>query len=390
VAFLQEQLQQHPRMLPALRAYVVYALAEGGNTDPKQLDTLWSRRKDLDAQALAYTGLAMLDAKDSRAAEVGKLLESQAKVDGDMASWHQGHNDLLEIDEDASAEATAFALKLIAHTDPQSPLLPKAAAWLVANRSEGYWWSSTQQTAFVIYGLTDYLLVSHELGSESDVEVFIDGASVGKRHFTSADAVSGATLMISLDASRLREQPAVRIVARGSGRTYWSLQANFFSTAKSSYQSGSMSLNIARDYYLLVPAQDKNGHLVYNLQPLHGPVSQGDTLAVHLGVFGSAAKYLLIEDPIPAGAEFLKQTDGYNIPDRPSGWGDWFTRQEFHDDHAAIFSTSFDGRHDSFYLLKVVNPGSYEISPARVMPMYQPGVQATSDELHLDVKEVGK
>jgi hypothetical protein len=233
-------------------------------------------------------------------------------------------------------------------------------------------------------------MVSHELGSESDVEVFVDGASAGKRHFTSADAVNGVALTISLGASKLHDQPAVRIVVHGSGRTYWSLQANYFSTSKSSYQNGSMALNIARDYFLLVPAQDKDGHLVYHLQPLRGPVSQGDTLAVHLGVFGSAAKYLLIEDPIPAGTEFLKQTDSYNIVDRPGGWRDWFTRQEFHDDHAAIFSTSFDGRHDSFYLLKVVNPGSYEISPARVTPMYQPGVQATSDELHLDVKEVGK
>jgi uncharacterized protein YfaS (alpha-2-macroglobulin family) len=33
----------------------------------------------------------------------------------------------------------------------------------------------------------------------------------------------------------------------------------------------------------------------------------------------------------------------------------------------------------------VVNPGSFQISPARVEPMYQPGVQATSDALRLQV-----
>ena len=34
-------------------------------------------------------------------------------------------------------------------------------------------------------------------------------------------------------------------------------------------------------------------------------------------------------------------------------------------------------------LLKVVNPGSFAISSANVQPMYQPGIQATSDLLHL-------
>jgi uncharacterized protein YfaS (alpha-2-macroglobulin family) len=36
--------------------------------------------------------------------------------------------------------------------------------------------------------------------------------------------------------------------------------------------------------------------------------------------------------------------------------------------------------------LKVVNPGDFSISPARVELMYQPGVEATSDALHLQVE----
>ena len=34
---------------------------------------------------------------------------------------------------------------------------------------------------------------------------------------------------------------------------------------------------------------------------------------MHLAVNGSPAKYLLIEDPIPAGTEFVQQEDSYNI-----------------------------------------------------------------------------
>ena len=392
IDFLQNALQQHPHMLPELRAYSVYALAESDpvHINKDQLDTLYSRRDDLSSQALAYTGLAMLDANDSRASAIAQLLEKKARIEGDLASWPESRNNLLDIDYDGSAESTAFVLKFLAQADPQSPLLVKAAQWLVANRSEGTWWGSTQQTAFVIYGLTDYLLVSHELAGDTDVEVFVNGASAGKRHFSQADAVKGTTLSLTLDAAHLQsQQNTIRIVSTGSGRAYWTTQATYFSTSPHSYQQGSLALSIARDYSILVPTT-KDGSIVYTLKPLNGPVEQGDVLAVHLGVGGSPQKYLLIEDPIPTGVEFLQNSDSYNIVNRPASWDWWYTRQEFHDDHAAIFAGTFDGRHDSFYLLKVVNPGSFAISPASVSPMYQPGVQATTDELHLDVKEVAK
>jgi uncharacterized protein YfaS (alpha-2-macroglobulin family) len=98
-------------------------------------------------------------------------------------------------------------------------------------------------------------------------------------------------------------------------------------------------------------------------------------------------KYLMVEDPIAAGTEFVENRDSYEIESRPSGWWDWYTRREFRDDRAVMFATEFQGRQESFYLVKVVNPGSFSISPARVELMYQPEVDATSDPLSLQVTE---
>jgi uncharacterized protein YfaS (alpha-2-macroglobulin family) len=50
-------------------------------------------------------------------------------------------------------------------------------------------------------------------------------------------------------------------------------------------------------------------------------------------------KYLLAEDPIPAGTEFLPNTGLYTLNHKPDWWADWFTRKEFHDDRAAFFNT---------------------------------------------------
>jgi hypothetical protein len=386
--YLQTQLAQHPSMIPDLRAYVIYALSESGNDDlSSQLNTLWSRRNDLSSEGLALTGIAMLHANDAHAADLAKLLESKAKQQGDLASWPSTYSPVLDLEYDDSAQSTAFAMRFLAHADAQSPLLPKAAEWLMLNRDNGYWWDSTEQTAMVISGLTDYLANSQELNADFDADVRVNGASLGHRHFTPADALAGTTLDVTIPAGKPAAHNTIDIARTGSGRAYWIAQGTYFSTEHKLYQQGNLSLNVTRDYFRLTPAKDKNGNIVYNLDPLKGTAQIGDILAVHIAVSGSPAKYLFLEDPIPAGTEFLQNEDSYNIVARPTDWTWWYTRREFHDDRAVIFATDFSGHQESFYLLKVVNPGSFEISPAHVEPMYQPGIQATSDELHLDVSD---
>jgi uncharacterized protein YfaS (alpha-2-macroglobulin family) len=274
-------------------------------------------------------------------------------------------------------------MRFLTKADPKSPLLDAAAQWLVLNRTSGYWWDSTEQTAMVLFGLVDYIAESKELNADFDVDVLVNGASVAKRHFSAADAMTSADMEVDLPAENLQGNSNVQIVKHGQGKAYWAVQGKYFSTEKKLYQAGMMNLNLTRDYFKLVAAQ-KDGKVVYQLQPLRGAVQVGDVLAVHLAVNGSPVKYLLIEDPIPAGTEFLTNEDSYNIVDRPRNWDWWYTRREFHDDRAAMFATEFEGRHESFYLLKVVNAGAFAVSPAHVEPMYQPGVQATTEELRME------
>jgi uncharacterized protein YfaS (alpha-2-macroglobulin family) len=385
--YLRRALAQHPRMRPELRAAVIYALAEAGDTRLSQaLDAEWAQRKDLEPEALAMTGLAMLEVHDGRAHEAATLLASEAHRQGELVSWKGSYVPLLDLEYNNDAEATAYALRLLSRVDPGNALLPAAAQWLMLSRDGGAWWYSTEQTAMVLFGLVDYLAASHELESDFTAEVLVNGRSAGQRHFTPADALSGGTLSVALDAAHL--QPGsnnVQLVRHGgTGRMYWSARGTYYSTEKKDYQAGAMALNLTRDYYKLQPAK-QGDHVVYTLQPLSGTAQVGDVLAIHEAISGTPMRYLMLEDPIPAGTEFVQNQDSYPIDHRPGGWYGWYTRYEFHDDHAAFFATDFGGRQEIFYLVRVVNPGSFQISPARVAPMYQPGVQATSDALHLDV-----
>jgi hypothetical protein len=384
-AWLQAALAAHTEMIPDLRAYVVYALATTGGAPKDALDKAWSSRDKLSDEGIALVGLALDAAGDGRAHDAALLLEKKATTDDSDAYWTGNYDGLMEYWDDTSAETTAFALKLLVRQDRSSGLLPKAAVWLGKHRDGDYWYS-TKQTAMVISGLTDYLTLSGELANSSDVEVLLNGASVGKRHFGPEDAFA-LPWKIKLPAAQAASGGQLTVRKSGNGITYWGAESSWYSADRKQFQQGQLALNITRDYYVLQKNQPKpTDAITYDLVPLKGAVHVGDIVAVRLAVNGSQWKYLLAEDPIPAGTEFLPNTGLYTLNSKPTWWYDWYTRKEFHDDRAAFFNTEFNGRREYVYLLKVVNPGKFQISPAQVGPMYQSNVQATTDPATLEVQ----
>jgi uncharacterized protein YfaS (alpha-2-macroglobulin family) len=228
----------------------------------------------------------------------------------------------------------------------------------------------------VIYGLTDYLRATHELTGNIKASVYVNGKLVP------------AAGEVTLDESQLSAGVnRIRVTAAGEGRIYYSARAEYYSADEKLQKTGSVSLNLLRDYFTLAPGKSGD-RIVYDLNPLNGPVSVGDVIAVRLTVTGSEWKYLMVEDPIPAGTEFIERDSGYELRSRPPWWEYFFTRRELHDDRMAIFKTYFpQGQEQFFYLLKVVNAGTFQVSPAKVQPMYQPGVMATSDARKLEAKQ---
>jgi uncharacterized protein YfaS (alpha-2-macroglobulin family) len=383
--FLHTALKQHPNMIADLRAYVVYALAQAADRDKKDMDSVWQRKDKLTAEGVAFAGLTMQLEDDSRASEAGDALRGMMKTEGDAVFWPATQDNLLEIEVDSSAETTAYALKFFTHATPNDPTLPQAVLWLMRHRDEGYYWYSTKQTAMVIYGVMDYLKASKELEASFSADVLVNGKTVMTKKFAPQDAMAVQPITLHLPAAQVGAANQVEVRKNGDGRLYWSARGSYFSTDKKLYSNASFSLNVARDYYKLT--SNNNGQkITYDLSPLNGPVASGDVLAVRVTVSGGKWKYLLVEDPIPAGTEFIEHDELYEVNQKPAWWRNWYSRREFHDDRAAIFQTYFDGGREYFYLLKVVNPGAFQISPASVQPMYQPDVLSTTDPSHLEVK----
>jgi len=379
------QFAKDPKLAADLRAYMQYALVLAGRADFNALGQVYDQRAKLSPYGVALLGLALEQAKDGRAGDLAAALEQAAQQDSLQAWWPAERDQMLDFSADVTPEATAYVVKFLSHQRPASPLLPKAALWLMNHRDEGYWWSSTKQTAMVIYGLTDFLKASGELKPNLTATVYVNDKAVLTRQFDQATGLAAPEL--ALDESKL--QPGVnhvRVTSSGQGRLYYSTRAEYFSTEDKLRKTGSAQLNILRDYFKLVPAKEGD-RIVYDTVPLNGPVASGDVLAVRLTVSGSEWKYLMMEDPIPAGTEFIERDDSYELKSRPPWWQYYFSRRELHDDRMAIFQTFFpQGQQQYFYLLKVVNPGVFQLSPARVQPMYQPAFLSTTESRRLEVK----
>jgi alpha-2-macroglobulin len=383
-AWLSKDFTADPRLAADLRAYMAYALAlAAGDAAPSR--AVYDKLTNLSPYGLAILGLALEQAKDARAGAIAAELERRVEQDQEQAWWTATRDQMLDFSEDVTPEATAYAVKFLSRERPASPLLPKAAVWLMNHRNEGYWWSSTKQTAMVIYGLTDYLKASGELNPNVTATVTVNDKPVLTRKLDQATGPGAPEL--TLDESKL--QPGVnhiRIAASGAGRLYYSTRAEYSSEDARLQKAGTVSLNVLRDYFRLAPTR-AGDRIVYDTTPLEGPAAVGDIIAVRLTVTGSEWKYVMLEDPIPAGTEFIERDNAYELKNRPPWWAYGFTRRELHDDRLAIFQTySPQGQQQYFYLLKVVNPGVFQVSPARVGPMYQTDVMATSESRRLEVK----
>ncbi len=373
---------------PDLRAYMTYALALAGQANQANaglLNRAYDSRASMSSYGLAVLGLALDQANDKRAADIAAIVESRAQQDGQQAWWTASRDPMLDFEADTTPEATAFATKLLARQHRGAALLPKAALWLMNHRNEGYWWSSTKQTAMVIYGLVDYLASTNELKPNLTATVYVNGRSVLTRKI---DQIVGQNAEIKLNDGDLDPRTNhVRIEVTGEGRLYYSARSEYYSGEARLEKNGKISLNLLRDYFRLSPTRSGE-EIVYDTVPLNGPVQNGDMIAVRLTVTGSDWKYLMIEDPIPAGTEFVSSDSLYKIRNRPPWWRYEFTRRELHDDRLAIFQTIFaQGQQQYFYLLRVVNPGIFKVSPAKVGPMYQPEISATTESRTLEVHQ---
>ncbi len=367
------------------RAFMIYALGETGGVNGTHVDRLFSERGNLQPYGRALLALTLNQRKEKRAHDVAAEIERSASDDGVTVHWQSRRKEMLDFVEQNDTEATALSLKALARINPESRLLPLTARWLVSHRPNSYYWNSTKDTAFAIFGLIDYLKVSRELSPNYDLEVYLNGETVLAEHVSSS--TTSQTFLVNRSANEISDANRIRVVKRGPGMLYFSTSLDYHTGDEDVAARGSSELNLTREYLRLRVVED-GYKLKWALEPLTGEIRSGDLLVVRLRINGAKARHLMIEDPIPAGAEQLESVGNLNL-DYTSGnrWTDWYSSREFRDQRTVFFLDYFDGDATFQYAMRVQVPGEFRIAPARTELMYQPATQSNTTSGRMTFRE---
>jgi uncharacterized protein YfaS (alpha-2-macroglobulin family) len=189
----------------------------------------------------------------------------------------------------------------------------------------------------------------------------------------------------------LKEAPAktganrISIAREGKGALFYNASVKFFGRQKQIPPRGN-KFRVKRKVFSLkkVPVGDE---WRFTPKPLSGPVKSGDELLVVLELTATQdADYIMVEDPMPAGVQPIERDRGYSIAglrlQQPR------MHREFHDSHAAFFISSLRrGKRTLAYLVRATLPGTYQIMPSRILPMYDPQYAGNSANHTLRVED---
>jgi uncharacterized protein YfaS (alpha-2-macroglobulin family) len=368
-------------------AFAAYVLARAGSpaTARKWLGRLEAVASQLSAESLALMCLTYHQIGDLPHAEQTYIrLWSKSRTPGSLCSWPG--DDRPTDHSAADTEATALALKASLAVRPNDPRLGNVVRWLMARR-EGTHWTSTRDTAFVLYATADYVRVSQELKPDFSLQVSLNGKPLGSAMRFSPGDVFAPERTLEIPASLLQSgENTLWLARRGTGNVCYSLQITQYvpdqSTADTITSSG---LRVEHTYHLLSLQRDpKSG--VLEMQPDPHPRTRfhaGDLVRVKASLSTRAELgYVMLEDPLPAGCEVVTRGD-LDLDE----WVNWYSDMTVRDDRVAFFARRLPpGQHEIEYDLRFEAPGVYHVRPATVSCMYQPTIATSGESATLEVR----
>jgi uncharacterized protein YfaS (alpha-2-macroglobulin family) len=367
------------------RALMVYALAESGGADSKHVEKLFAERNNLQPYGRALLALTLSSLKmDKRAAEVAAEIERSANIDNMTAHWESKRTPILDFTDNDQTEGTALSLKALSRIKPDSSLLPFAARWLVSDRENGAYWNSTKDTAFAIFGLIDYVKISHEQSPAYDLEIYVNGETVLTEHVSETN--SAQVFEFKRKGGLIGETNQIRVVKRGKGTLYFTSSIDYYTNDENIAAQSTSDLTVTREYKRLKVEPD-GYKLKWTTTPLTGEIQSGDVIVVKLHVTGKAARHLMLEDPIPSGAEQIEAVGNLNLSYGESNWTDWYSSREFRDRRTVFFLDRFDGDATFQYAMRVQIPGEFVVAPARAELMYRSATHANTSSQRFSFME---
>jgi uncharacterized protein YfaS (alpha-2-macroglobulin family) len=371
------------------QAFFLYVLARAGTPNGSRIESLYEDRSLLDSYGLAFLAQAiyLLDEGDPRLDALATDLLSQAVISATGSHWQEETTDYWNWNTDT--RSTAIVLSALARLRPDNPLVANAARWLMAHRTAGHW-QGTQETAWVLMGLTDYMVASGELDAAYVYEVAVNGAVVAAGEANSATLRDVVTLEVEgadLSPTELNTLAIGR--SEGGGVLYYTAHLEA-AVPVAEVEAQNQGIVISRRYFR--PEAPDEAITV---------AGQGETFLARLTIVAPHdLHYLMVEDFLPAGLEAVdtslatsQQVGAPSLFDYNrylyQGWGWWvFEHVELRDEKVALSASTMPaGTYEYVYIVRATTPGQYQVIPPTAWQLYFPEVSGRGEGSLFTVEE---
>ncbi|MGH2575868.1 MAG: alpha-2-macroglobulin family protein, partial [Ignavibacteria bacterium] len=384
------------------RAYMLYSLSYVENKDTKLFEEQFQilSEQKLNDYAVGLISMAASNIGDNETArKFNEILIKDVQDFGEAGAYWGGQVFKYQWQDD-KVQTTAMAVKALV-ASPNSfkdnpEILNKAIRWLMMQRQGAGWWN-TQQTAFIIYAMVDYLKTSKELEPDYNVKIFVNNELLMDKHMTKDDIFRKEGNFV-IEGNKLKAGAnEIRIEKNGTGKVYVASHTTYY-TNEEKINPRENGFRVEKEYFKLEKYTHYNDEkITYKKRYFDGKIKSGDEILVKVKVSTKEQnlQYFMLEDPIPAGCEVIKDDWAYTIDEEKdyTGWDYywwrwWYADKDIRDNRVTFFATYLYGDTYEFsYILRAQIPGVYNVIPATGMLMYYPDVRGSSEELKIEIED---
>jgi uncharacterized protein YfaS (alpha-2-macroglobulin family) len=357
-------------------AFILYVLAREGHLAAGQTNYIYEHRSSLSLYGKAYLAqtMYMLNPEDKRITSLMSDLGSATVLSAAGAHWEESAVDYWNWNTDT--RTTAIVLDTFVKIDPQNPVTANAVRWLMAHRNSGHW-QSTQETAWSLIALTNWLTASKEYETNYPFAVGFNGDLLQQGQASTSNLTETVKLQVELK-DLLKEAVNYLVLTRGEGT------GNLYYTAYMSatlpveqIQPLDQGISVSRQYFAMDDTKNKT------------PITEagrGDLVRVRMTmVIPAALHYAVVADPLPAGLEAIDAslaTDTavpavYTLQDYSErGWGWWYFDHIELRDEKVVLSAQYlpAGTYVYTYLARASTAGTFKVIPTTASEFYFPDV----------------
>jgi uncharacterized protein YfaS (alpha-2-macroglobulin family) len=371
----------------AVEAYALDVRRRAGQRDPGRARALVREAGGVERMSLEALGwlLPLFASDPASAAELravrrhldNRVTETAGKAHF-VTSYREGAHLLLHSDR----RADGILLDAFFDDRPESDVIPKLVAGLLAGRKRGRWYT-TQENVFVLLGLDRYFQTVEKATPDFVARAWLGSAFAGEHTYRGRTNDRHEVSIPLSTVAAMPEPSPVTLSKEGTGRLYFRIGMRY-APEDLRPPPAEHGFSVTRRYEAADGAaavgRDADGTW---------RVRAGSLVRVRVGMVAPARRYhVALVDPLPAGFEpqnsALSATP--TIPPNPDEGGAkggartpwwwqraWYEHQNLRDERVEAFaSLLWEGVYDYTYVARATTPGDFVVPPPKAEEMYDP------------------